>query len=127
MEATRGIAMSGTTRPVAGRAAEPPTVAATMADPEPVTDAYETGRAAEVDTSRATSREDVVNVVRAMATDLRNHKDDWQNASLDTYLDALASSIEEVDEIYPDRGEVVPDQPSWQLVAQLLVMASGYE
>ena len=92
-----------------------------------MTDAYETGRAAEVDVSRVTGREDVVDVVRAMATDLRKHKDDWQNAALDTYLDALASSIEEIDEIYPDRGEVVPDQPSWQLVAQLLVMATGYE
>jgi hypothetical protein len=96
-------------------------------DPERVTEAYETGRAAEVNVDSVTSRDDVVDVVRAMVIDLRKHKDDWQNAALDTYLDALATSIEEIDEMYSERGEVVPDQPSWQLVARLLVTASGQQ
>jgi hypothetical protein len=100
---------------------------AVTVDPDRVTEAYETGRAAEVNVDGVTSRDDVVDVVRAMVIDLRKHKDDWQNAALDTYLDALATSIEEIDEMYSERGEVVPDQPSWHLVARLLVTASGQQ
>jgi hypothetical protein len=92
-----------------------------------MSDPYETGRAAEVDVSNVASREDVVGVIHAMVNDLRKHRDDWSNASLETYLDALATSIEDMDQGYADRGEVVPDQPSWKLIAELLVTASRYE
>jgi hypothetical protein len=92
-----------------------------------VSEPYDTGRAAEVDASNVATREDVVGVIHAMVNDLRKHPDDWGNASLESYLDALATSIEDLDQGYAERGEVVPDQPSWRQVAELLVTASGYE
>lgn len=93
----------------------------------PVSEPYETGRAAEVDVSNVATREDVVGVIHAMVNDLRKHRDDWGNASLESYLDALATSIEDMDQAYAGRGEIVPDQPSWKQVAELLVTATAYE
>jgi hypothetical protein len=82
-----------------------------------VTEVYETGRPAEVDVDSVTSRDEVVGVLRAMINDLRKHPDDWQNATLDEYLDALAASLEDVEDA----------EPSWHLMAEVLVAASGYE
>lgn len=104
-----------------------PAEAAVVADDGRMSEPYETGRAAEVDVSTVTSREDVVDVIHAMVNDLRKHRDDWGNTTLESFLDALATSIEDLDQGYADRGEVVPDQPSWKLVAELLVTASAYE
>lgn len=92
-----------------------------------VSEAYETGRPAEVDTKEITTRDEAVGVIMAMLNDLRKHRDDWQNASLEDYLEALAASIEDLDQTYAERGEKLPDQPSWQMVADLLVAATGHE
>ena len=92
-----------------------------------MTDPYETGRPAEVDVSNVGTRDDLVDVIHSMVTDLRKHRHDWANTSLDDYLDALASSMEDIDQTYASRGETTPSQPSWRLVAELLVTASRYK
>ena len=84
-----------------------------------MTEAFETGRSAEVDATTVHSREDAIGVVLAMLNDLRKNADAWQNAALDTYLEALAAAMEDLDQVYEDRGELLPDQPSWQLIAEL--------
>jgi hypothetical protein len=92
-----------------------------------VSEAYEIGRPAEVDVHNVTNRDDVVGVINAMVNDFRKNPDAWENATLDRFLDSLAMSIEGVEQGYAQRGEVAPAQPSWQLIADLLVQASGYE
>jgi hypothetical protein len=92
-----------------------------------VTDPYETGRPAQVDVSGVTTRDDVTGVLHAMVNDFRKNPDAWENTTLDSFLDGLATAMEDLEQVYADRGEVLPSQPSWQLVAELLVTASGYE
>lgn len=57
----------------------------------------------------------------------RSGKDEWENNSLERYLDALAALGESLPQVYANRGEVMPEQPTWQMVARLLVRATGYE
>ena len=92
-----------------------------------MTEPYETGRPAAVDADHVASRDDVVGVLRSMINDFRKNPDAWENTTIDSYLDGLATSLEDLDQVYADRGEIPPSQPSWQLVAQLLVGASAYE
>ena len=73
------------------------------------------------------TREDAAETVRAMLSDLRSHPGAWENATLERYLEALAASLTDLDGAYATRGEKLPDQPTWRLVAELLVMASDYE
>jgi hypothetical protein len=88
---------------------------------------YETGRPADVDPSSVTTRQDAVVFVNDMLQDLHAHPDSWENSTLDRFLEALAASLDCIELGYRNRGEELPTQPTWQLLAELLVMASGYE
>jgi hypothetical protein len=91
---------------------------------------YETGRSANVsddDLAAVRSHDDVARIVDQMADDLQAHPDEWDNATLERFLDALARSLTGLDGLYQNRGETLPSEPSWKLVAEVLVMASGYE
>jgi hypothetical protein len=88
------------------------------------------GRPADVDpdvVDAVESREDLIAVLNAMAADLDKHPDEWENASLPRYLEALTAFVGSLDSYYANLGEPMPDQPTWQMVATVLVAASGYE
>jgi hypothetical protein len=94
-----------------------------------VTNPWETGRPANVGNllGRVEDHRDVASIVNAMRTDLLAHPHEWENHTLERYLDALAAIIDAVDSLLGNRGEELPAQPSWSLIAELLVAASGYE
>jgi hypothetical protein len=94
-----------------------------------MTGQWETGRSADVGPllDNVTSWEDVAEVLAAMQTDLAANPEAWENNTLDRYLDALAALFGSVESLHANRGEEAPDQPSWRLVAELLVGATGYE
>ncbi|MEU8214462.1 hypothetical protein AB0C47_01660 [Micromonospora taraxaci] len=89
---------------------------------------YGTGRSAEVgELDRIASAVDVARVVEEMLSDLRQHPDQWENSTLERFLDALSASLSALPSLYANEGEGLPEQPSWKLLAEVLVMASGYE
>jgi hypothetical protein len=49
------------------------------------------------------------------------------NPDLDRYLEALAAVVDDLDGGFMNRGEAVPAQPSWELVAEILDMAKIHE
>lgn len=61
----------------------------------------------------------VARLIEAMRADLAQDPGAWENHTLDRYLESLGAVIDA-------RGEAIR-QPTWQLVAELLVIASGYE
>lgn len=73
------------------------------------------------------SREDLVRYIRALATDLENDPESWENSKLDTYLDSLARWLGSIDTVFTNMGEEPPDEPSWGLVALMLYAAKIYE
>jgi hypothetical protein len=52
---------------------------------------------------------------------------EWENATLERFLEALIRYLGDLDGYFFNRGEPVPDQPDWHLIALLLIAASGYE
>lgn len=91
-------------------------------------DPYDAGRFAEVSgLDQVDSHLDVAGIVQQMVTDLRQHPDEWENGTLERFLDALAALLEALPSLYANRGEQAPAQPTWQMVAETLVKASGYE
>ncbi|MEV0406901.1 hypothetical protein [Actinoallomurus sp. NPDC050550] len=84
---------------------------------------YETGRFAHVtDIDQVATAVDVQRVLSDMCADLQDHPDEWENPTLDRYLDALAASVEALEGSHSGGR-----QPTWKLVGELLVKASGYE
>jgi hypothetical protein len=91
---------------------------------------YETGRSADIpdaDLAEVASHADVARIVEQMLADLRAHPDEWEDGTLERFLDALAAAFEALPPLYANRGEPMPNQPTWKLIAEVLVMASGYE
>jgi hypothetical protein len=90
---------------------------------------YSTGRPARVgDLAGVATREDLRRLVGQMHADfVESGVLEWENAALERFLEAMARYLDDLDGYFHNRGESVPDQPDWHLVALLLVAASGYE
>jgi hypothetical protein len=73
------------------------------------------------------TREDLVRFVRALLSDFRDHAETWENPTLDRYFEALAEWIEMMDSNYRNRGEALPEQPTWRIMGKMLFAASMYE
>ena len=64
------------------------------------------------------TREEFVRFVASLRADLRDHGADWENPTLERYLDALGGWVTD---------SPVPDQPVWRTLAQALHAATMYE
>jgi len=73
------------------------------------------------------SKSDLVAFIEALAEDLRSHPDDWENHTLDRYVEALASWLAASDGAYRNQGLEPPTAPSWKNVGEMLYAAKIYE
>ena len=91
---------------------------------------YETGRPANIDAESLVcvhDHDDVARVIEQMRADVREHPAEWENDTLDRYLEALAAVLEVLPALYTNRGEPLPGAPTWRMFAEALVLATGYE
>lgn len=51
----------------------------------------------------------------------------WENNSIEDFLRAWSAWLTDMDGYFKNRGEEVPTEPSWQLIAQMLLAARIYE
>jgi hypothetical protein len=72
-------------------------------------------------------RDDFVGFVRELSASLNLERADWENCDLPSYLDALAAWVDDMEGYYENRGEPVPQQPSWKTLAEVLLAARVYE
>jgi len=70
---------------------------------------------------------DVAQVVDRMLADLQAHPSEWENHTLERFLDALARCIKAQPQLYANLGEQYPGTATWRLFAEALVVATGYE
>ena len=77
---------------------------------------------------RVQSREDLASFVDALHADLLGGGvDTWENPTLDRFLEALSGWCADMPGWFKNRGEPVPAQPNWNLVAQMMLAATVYE
>lgn len=92
--------------------------------------AYETGRFTNIrldEVDHVTTNTEAAEIVGRMLADLRAHPTEWENHTLERFLDALESSFKSLPWLYRNRGEDFPDQPTWKQFAEALIMATGRE
>jgi hypothetical protein len=73
------------------------------------------------------SREDFIDFTRALLNDLNERPEQWGNADLLSYLEALCAWVEDMDGYYLNRGEPIPKDPNWMVFGQILLAARIYE
>jgi hypothetical protein len=73
------------------------------------------------------SRADFVRFLQAMAEEFRERPAYWENTNLASYLDAMAAWADDMEGFYKTQGQAPPEQPTWKLLADLLLAARVYE
>lgn len=80
-----------------------------------------------LDVDSVQTREDLATFVLALCQDLLANQDAWENPTLERFLEALAAWCADMPGYVLNHGVEQPDQPDWNLVAQMLMAASTYE
>lgn len=90
---------------------------------------WQTGRFAHVDRAgQVESRQDAQRVIAQMRADLAGRGSrEWENPTLDRFLGALEAVLDGLPSQVAMQGEAETAQPTWGLLAQVLVAATGYE
>jgi hypothetical protein len=73
------------------------------------------------------SRAELVDLVRELKKDLQRNPDQWVNADLPSFLEALAAWVEDMDGFYVNQGRPVPALPDWGTLADMLMGGRCYE
>ena len=76
---------------------------------------------------RLSSREELVAFLQELYLDYRENGASWENATLESFLEALAAWAKVLDRYYANRGERVEDQSPWRVIADVLLAARIYE
>lgn len=79
------------------------------------------------DTRWVRSRADLVTFVERLSQEAAAGPADWENPTVERYLEALSAWIDGMDGYFRNRGEPVPEQPTWGLIAGMLRAACFYE
>ena len=78
--------------------------------------------------AKVETREDFVVFVHRLLKDLQERPDQWENANLLDYLEALAAWVQNMmDVYYHNQGEPVPKHLTWRNLADILLAARIYE
>ncbi|MEQ9861123.1 hypothetical protein OI450_03590 [Pectobacterium cacticida] len=73
------------------------------------------------------SKDDLVKLISALAKDFKENPDEWENKDLPSYLEAIASWIEDMDGYYENTNQPIPKDTNWKVFADILMAAKVYE
>lgn len=73
------------------------------------------------------SKEELADFIDALRADLRTDEAEWENPTLEQYLEAMAAWIRVMDRAYENTSRNFPEKPSWKLFADILFAAKIYE
>lgn len=77
---------------------------------------------------KVTDKESFVKFVRLLIKDLSDNPQDWENKSLENFLEALSSYSEDIQGYYDNmKLGINAEDPSWRVFADLLMGARIYE
>ncbi|MCX5269831.1 hypothetical protein [Streptomyces sp. NBC_00199] len=73
------------------------------------------------------SRDDLVSIVRELRQDCLRRGHEWENQSLDAFLEALAAWMHDSPAWYLNAGKELPEGGDWAFLARALRAATVYE
>lgn len=73
------------------------------------------------------TRAELVAFLSQLADSFVEEPERWQNNNLEDFLRAWSAWLEDMDGYFLNRSEPVPEEPSWRLIAQMLLAARVYE
>lgn len=73
------------------------------------------------------TREQLAKFISDLAGEARSRPTAWENLDLPAFLEALAAVTQDMDGYFANRGEAVPEPPTWSTLGEMLIAATIYE
>lgn len=73
------------------------------------------------------SNKDLAEFIEALRADLRCNPEEWENPTLESFLDAAAAWVGSMENAYRNTQRVFPSEPSWKTVGEIFLAAKIYE
>ena len=77
--------------------------------------------------SKVKTKEDLADFVDGLRKSMEEEPDEWENPTLESFLDALSESIRSLDQVYTNLGREPIKSPNWRTMAEILLAASALE
>lgn len=78
-------------------------------------------------TTRIRSYEDLAAYIESLEYDLRYGDRQWENTDLAFYLNAMSRWVGSIRQLYRNTDRELPEQPTWEFIADMLKVAGSYE
>lgn len=80
------------------------------------------------DTKNLQSKQDFMKFLESLIDHYHKNSSEWENATLEDFLSAMLSWVEDAEGYYKNIGELdVINNPSWRLFSDILIASSMYE
>jgi hypothetical protein len=73
------------------------------------------------------TKDDLVNFIEELKFNLISRPNEWENSTLEKYLDAMGAWLNSMENAYKNMGKEFPEQPSWKMFAEILHASKIYE
>ena len=73
------------------------------------------------------NREDLIKFIHHLRKDLQSNSAEWENITLEDYLEAMEAWINDMDGYYLNNNQIPPEQPTWKNIADILIASGMYE
>ena len=73
------------------------------------------------------SKEDFVNFVELLVSNLKSNPEEWTNKTLPEYLESISSWTEDMEGYYQNNSIPIPENVDWKVFANILIAAKMYE
>ena len=73
------------------------------------------------------SKEDFVNFVELLTSNLKSNPEEWTNNTLPEYLESISSWTEDMEGYYQNNDMPIPENINWKVFANILIAAKMYE
>lgn len=74
-----------------------------------------------------TTKAEFVELVRSLRADLVQNPEQWENVTLESFLEAMAAWVEDMEGYYRNNGLPHPENVPWRVFADVLLASRMYE
>ena len=73
------------------------------------------------------TKKDFISFLRSLRKDYLKNTSSWENRDIGTFLEAMASWVEDMNGFYINQGLPIPAKPNWKVFADILMGGKIYE
>jgi len=73
------------------------------------------------------TKKDFIDFIGLLSEDLKTNTKAWENKTLESFLEAMATWVEDMEWYYKNTNKPIPENVSWKIFADILMAARIYE